>query len=229
MLRVHAIVFFLSLTSTATSPMLGPVTPAPVQESHARARLCQTADAGCMAVHRPAQRPKPALRRSGHCARSIGSTVRRPSRNRPSSTMVRRWGLSNRHRRQGHFCPRIRIRPRLVAIRTHDRPKCFSESCVDAPVGARDHLNGSGDDRVQSCVRPRVRPSTRRGPVWRYADQVQFRFASAKLVDSHCFSWPRPVRSVCPYRFLDLPHRRRINADAVRLAPALILDTPGPC
>lgn len=74
-----------------------------------------------------------------------------------------------------------------------------------------------------------VRPSTRRGPVWRYADQVQFRFASAKLVDSHCFSWPRPVRSVCPYRFLDLPHRRRINADAVRPAPALILDTLGPC
>ena len=36
-----------------------------------------------------------------------------------------------------------------------------------------------------------VRPSTRRGPVWRYADQVQFRFASAKLVDSHCFSWSR--------------------------------------
>jgi hypothetical protein len=32
-----------------------------------------------------------------------------------------------------------------------------------------------------------VRPYTRRGPVWRYADQVQFRFASAKLVDSHCF------------------------------------------
>src|SRR5580704_17170131 len=74
-----------------------------------------------------------------------------------------------------------------------------------------------------------VRPYTRRGPVWRYADQVQFRFASAKLVDSHCFSWPRPVRSVCPYRFLDLPRRRRINADAVRPAPALILDTLGPC
>ena len=81
----------------------------------------------------------------------------------------------------------------------------------------------------QMCQASKCGLSTRRGPVWRYADQVQFRFASAKLVDSHCFSWPRPVRSVCPYRFLDLPHRRRINADAVRLAPALILDTLGPC
>ena len=32
-----------------------------------------------------------------------------------------------------------------------------------------------------------------------------------------------------PLPFLDLPHRRRINADPVRPAPALILDTLGPC
>jgi hypothetical protein len=45
-----------------------------------------------------------------------------------------------------------------------------------------------------------VRPYTRRGPVWRYADQAQIKNASAKLVDPNCFSWSRPVRSVCPYR-----------------------------
>jgi hypothetical protein len=40
------------------------------------------------------------------------------------------------------------------------------------------------------------RPYTRRGPVWRCADQVQINTASAKLVEVHCFSWSRPSRSV---------------------------------
>ena len=33
-----------------------------------------------------------------------------------------------------------------------------------------------------------VRPYTRRGPVWRYADQVQITLASAKLGAKECFS-----------------------------------------
>ena len=43
------------------------------------------------------------------------------------------------------------VRTKLADLRRMERVL----SCVDAPVGARDLLNGSGDDRVQSCVRPR--------------------------------------------------------------------------
>lgn len=51
------------------------------------------------------------------------------------------------------------------------------------------------------CQASRCGFATCRGPVWRYArpgaDQNRERL---KLVDPNCFSWPRPVRSVCPYR-----------------------------
>jgi hypothetical protein len=52
----------------------------------------------------------------------------------------------------------------------------------------------------QMCQASKCGFVTCRGPVWRYADQAQIKNASAKLVDPNCFSWSRPVRSVCPYR-----------------------------
>ena len=51
------------------------------------------------------------------------------------------------------------------------------------------------------CQASRCGFATCGGPVWRYvrrgADQNR---EQLKLVDPNCFSWPRPVRSFCPYR-----------------------------
>src|SRR5262245_18117657 len=58
-----------------------------------------------------------------------------------------------------------------------------------------------------------VRPYTCRGPVLTYADEVQITLASAKLGAKECFSWTRPVRSVCTLPFPRPPspptHQRR--------------------
>ena len=71
---------------------------------------------------------------------------------------------------------------------------------MDAPVDARDLLAAPAMIGCGHVSGLEVRPCTCRGPVWRYADQAQIKKASAKLVDLTCFSWPGPVRSVCPYR-----------------------------
>jgi tetratricopeptide (TPR) repeat protein len=73
-------------------------------------------------------------------------------------------------------------------------------ACVDAPVDARGFLTAPAMIGCGHVSGLEARPCRCRGPVWRYADQVQIKKASAELVDRTCFSWPRPVRSFCPYR-----------------------------
>jgi hypothetical protein len=69
------------------------------------------------------------------------------------------------------------------------------------PRRCKRSLDGAGDDRVRSCVRPRSAALPH--AAGRYGDtqtRCRSKTASAKLVDPNCFSWPRPIRSVCPYR-----------------------------
>src|ERR1700727_2016194 len=91
------------------------------------------------------------------------------------------------------------------------------KSCVDAPVDARGllaapamigcgHVSGL---EVRLCHMPRASMEIRRPG----ADQNCERL---KLVDPNCFSWPRPVRSVCPYRSSTSSsptHQRKLPAD----------------
>jgi hypothetical protein len=62
-------------------------------------------------------------------------------------------------------------------------------TCVDAPRDAREIFGfDAARGRVRTCVRPRMRPFTRRGPGWEFADQVQIRTTCLKHLSQSWFS-----------------------------------------
>ncbi|MCP4823843.1 MAG: OsmC family protein, partial [Shimia sp.] len=80
-------------------------------------------------------------------------------------------------------------RQRLLEI----ADKCpVHRTCVDAPGNASDFLVWFWQcDRVLTCVRPLIAALTRRGPVWRYEDQVHFAHARfVRLVRFLVFPFP---------------------------------------
>jgi hypothetical protein len=116
----------------------------------------------------------------GHWLRAMGITSR-PAYPRP--------GHSTRRRRRARWSESSRKNAWVL------------KSCVDAPVDAGGflmapamigcgHVSGL---EVRLCHMPRAGMEIRRPG----ADQNRERL---KPVDPNCFSWPRPVRSVCPYR-----------------------------
>jgi hypothetical protein len=158
---------------------------------------------------RPAPRARLSPWRTGGGRRQ--DVARRPrARSSSGADQGRAWGGAGPR-------PRAAANPREASGAQEMRPASRSRNTspglkgegrpLDAQVGVlgmcgcprrcKRFVDGAGDDRVRSCVRPRSAALPR--AAGRYGD-TQTKTASAKLVDPNCFSWPRPVRSVCPYR-----------------------------
>ena len=97
------------------------------------------------------------------------------------------------------------------------RQACEKWTCVDAPSDAsRIFSRFTACGQVLTCVRPRYAANTRRGPLWKSADQVQYAYARLMRRPFRWFSRPR-LRDRLPINLLDLP----ISADTSSSEPQL--------